>query len=496
MAASTSSAASPFAAAATADAYGYRLLKRGEISAAEVEDERASTIEVMVGWGDNLLHVTHLAADGSFSLGEEGDFTVPAGKLGAARVVLIERGALVVPALAKGHVDAGAERRSLDEARADGRLVDGRLSLARGTKVRLELAGFTVHVAAVAAGKKLVGGTAKRRRALGLWVGSALLHVGVVGALMMSPGASLDEESAGLDKSTAAYIMQLQKNNADQEAKEEASDASAKTDGAKAGKDGKTHAGETGMMGSMKASVTGGHYEVKGPPDTAEVKLAKTRTLIEQGNIGAIGALSAVFGANPNAMVAFDGGDVTLGRDPNSFVGNMTGDHGADSFGYNSLGLKGVGPGGGCMFGSCDGIGLGNVGDFGTKGPGNGWDTGPGGKTLTHKTKTVKPPIEGSVEMAGKLPQETIKRIVRANFPRFRACYEAGLKKDPGLRGTVVTRFIIDTTGAVESASLSGGTLEDGNVKSCVRGVFAGLSFPEPESGKVMVTYPLSLDNE
>ncbi|MBK7397865.1 MAG: AgmX/PglI C-terminal domain-containing protein [Myxococcales bacterium] len=494
MAPTTSSAASMFTAQSS-DTFGYRLVKRADLAASEVEDDNTSAIEVMVGWGENLLHVAHLTGKKGFALGEDGDFAVPAEKLGSLRLGLVEDGALIVPEGAKGHVDFGSERLSLDELRASQRLVNGRLPLARGQKARLELAGFTVHVAAVAAGKKLSGGT-KRRRALGLWVGSALLHVGIVTALMMSPGNSLDDDSAGLDKSTAAYLMQMQKNNAEHEAKEQESDATAKTDGEKAGKDGKAHAGVEGTMGSPKANVTGGHYEVKGPPDSAEVKLAKTRALIESGNIGAIGALSAVFGANPSAMTSFDGADVTIGRDPNDFQGNMTGDHGGDSWGYNGLGMKGVGPGGGCMIGLCDGIGLGTVGDFGTKGPGNGWETGPGGKDLKHKTKTVKPPVDGTTDITGRLPQETIKRIVHANFPRFRACYETGLKKDPGLRGTVITRFIIDTTGAVESASQSGGTLEDGNVKSCVRNVFAGLSFPEPESGKVMVTYPLSLDNE
>ncbi len=104
--------------------------------------------------------------------------------------------------------------------------------------------------------------------------------------------------------------------------------------------------------------------------------------------------------------------------------------------------------------------------------------------------------IDAGGDTAGKLPPETIKRVIRANFPRFRQCYEAGLKKDPGLKGTVAVRFIIDTTGAIESASLSGGNMSDGAVSSCVLGVYKTLSFPEPESGKVMVNYPIDFQNE
>ncbi len=57
-------------------------------------------------------------------------------------------------------------------------------------------------------------------------------------------------------------------------------------------------------------------------------------------------------------------------------------------------------------------------------------------------------------------------------------------------------RFIIDTTGAVESANLSGGSMSDAQVSSCVLGVYRTLSFPEPEGGKVMVTYPIDFQNE
>ena len=474
------------------DQFGYRLVKRAELASSEVEDANVSTIEVMVGWGDNVLHVAHLAPKAAFAIGEDADFAVPAEKLGAQKVVLVENGSLNVPADARGNIDFGDARMTVEEARAAGRIT-ATLSLTRGIKARLEIGGFTVTISAVAAGKRVAGDGKKRRRVLGLWVGSALLHVGIVGALMMSPGASLDDDAAGLDKSTAAYLMQMQKNHADKEAIEER-EAEAKDSGDKGGHDGKAHAGPPGMAGDMKAKVTGGHLSVKGPEDTKEVKLAKTHALIQSGQYGAIGALSAVFGANTSALTSFDGGDMTLGRDPADFNGNLTGDHPGNSFGVNGLALSGIDAGGGgfCV-GGC--LGMSTFGEFGTKGPGTGWETGSPGKPLGgYKGKTIKMP-ETTIDQAGKLPQEVVKRIVRANFPRFRACYEVALKKDPGLRGTVITRFIIDTTGATESASMSGGTMNDGGVKSCVRGVFASLSYPEPESGKVMVTYPLDFDN-
>jgi hypothetical protein len=60
----------------------------------------------------------------------------------------------------------------------------------------------------------------------------------------------------------------------------------------------------------------------------------------------------------------------------------------------------------------------------------------------------------------------------------------------------VAVRFIIDETGAVESASPAGGSLSNGAVSSCVVGVYQTLSFPSPEGGKVMVTYPIDFEND
>ena len=112
------------------------------------------------------------------------------------------------------------------------------------------------------------------------------------------------------------------------------------------------------------------------------------------------------------------------------------------------------------------------------------------------KLPTGKKPVvpilsETDAVVVGTRPATVVKRIIRANFPRFRACYEQGLKANPTLAGTVVTELVIDETGAPESVKSAGGTLGDDQVKSCVTGVFRTLSFPEPEAGKVKVTYPL-----
>jgi hypothetical protein len=99
--------------------------------------------------------------------------------------------------------------------------------------------------------------------------------------------------------------------------------------------------------------------------------------------------------------------------------------------------------------------------------------------------------VMGATSVNGRLPPEVIQRIVRQHFGRFRACYEAGLAKAPGLKGRVSVRFVIGKDGAVASAADAGSDLPSADVTKCVVSAFSRLSFPKPEGGIVTVTYPL-----
>jgi hypothetical protein len=416
--------------------------------------------------------------------------------------------AAVIPQGSKGTIDVQGQKLSIEQARAQNLLqpcseMPGAemFPLTNSGRAKIELNGFAFQSTVVPAGKKVAGWAQDLAKGLvvlgGFWLPTVLAFGGIYWALRMAPGDSLDAEDTQLDKSTAAYMLQLQKNASAQEVPEQEDNTpQPQNNQDKSGGTGTRHRGAEGMMGSPSSQATGGYYQIQGPPDTQEVKIARTRALIESGNYGAIGALTAVFGSTANAPIAFDSdSDVTQGRDPNNFNGNLMGDHPGDSFGFGGLGMSGTGPGGG---GWGDGIGLGTVGGFGHgggTGSGMGYGGGSGRMGQGRKPKTVKM-IEAGTDIQGRLPPDVIKRIVRANYPRFRACYESGLKRDPGLKGTISVMFIIDTSGAVESASGAGGTLTDGTVSSCVVGVYRTLSFPEPEGGKVRVTYPIDFQND
>jgi hypothetical protein len=154
--------------------------------------------------------------------------------------------------------------------------------------------------------------------------------------------------------------------------------------------------------------------------------------------------------------------------------GGMWGDSIGDSFGAGGLGLSGIGDGGGG--GGGGGFGVGTLGSLGH---------GSGAGSSTPKVRA------GAVTVTGKLPSEVIQRIVRQNFGRFRFCYEGGLRTNPKLAGTVSTRFVIGKDGAPGSVSNAGSSMSDPAVVQCVVSHFWNLFFPQPESGVVIVIFPI-----
>ena len=122
--------------------------------------------------------------------------------------------------------------------------------------------------------------------------------------------------------------------------------------------------------------------------------------------------------------------------------------------------------------------------------PGTAWEVEPVWHPgITVKKMKVEQVRDVSVLVTGAMPQIVVRRSLRANAPRLRACYSAGLAKNPDLHGTVNARHVISHTGEVTSVTQIGGTMSDAQVSTCVLKVFRGLSYPEPEGGgAVLVT--------
>ena len=152
------------------------------------------------------------------------------------------------------------------------------------------------------------------------------------------------------------------------------------------------------------------------------------------------------------------------------------------------LGRVGTGPGGGCDDG-CGGAGLGRTNLRGHGG-------GRGVRVHVSPTSICGAPVDGSeavnacgASALGRLPPETIQRVVRQSFGRFRICYEQSLRMQPNLHDRVTVSFVIGRDGSVASASATSD--QGAALSSCVATAFYGLSFPEPAGGIVRVTYPL-----
>lgn len=147
-----------------------------------------------------------------------------------------------------------------------------------------------------------------------------------------------------------------------------------------------------------------------------------------------------------------------------------------------------------------DALGLGGLGRTGageggpeaqSGGSRGGWTAGRG--RIAGRTHVARPPQVrmGATKVSGRLPPEVIRWIVRRNFNRFKACYEDGLRTNPKLEGRVAVRFTIERSGEITDVSVASADLPNPAVIACVKRTFASLSFPKPEGGYIVVTYPL-----
>ncbi len=114
--------------------------------------------------------------------------------------------------------------------------------------------------------------------------------------------------------------------------------------------------------------------------------------------------------------------------------------------------------------------------------------------TATAEAPEPLPAIPPVDKVRGRVPPEAIQRVVRAHFGAYRACYEAGLARNPELTGRMTLRFVIGTDGKVSDAREQGdvpdGGFPDQEVTACVLAEVGKLTFPAP-AGVIAVSYPI-----
>ncbi len=476
--------------------YTYALVQNGPAVPAEEIEQSQDALEIVIQWGASILHVAHVSPPRSFYVGEENaDFVLPENAIGAKRLPVVIVGEdqvarVIVSASATASMECDGKSSAIDATNAEpcAALAGASQAIVKlGAKATVELGGMTLHVSRVKAGKKVKGGIALDKKGLP-WHGlSFLVHAGLLAAAayFLPPIGSTEEGSIDGDK--LSFMQQILNVSAETEKdQKESPDVVENQDKTPGGAEGTRSVGSEGKMGSTTSRNASGKFAVFGPQNNTDPQIARAAALSDAQTFGMIGLVSSLSGGDPNAVTAPWGGDISVGSDSRSALGNMWGNSLDDAAGAGGLGLSGLEQGGG---GKGEGIGIGRVGTIGSDlGNRGGFSRG-----LTQKNHETKPPRirpEG-ITTSGRLPGEVIQRIVRQNFGRYRFCYEQGLRQNPNLQGRVAVRFVIGRDGSVSQVQNGGSDLPDANVVSCVVRSFYGLSFPAPENGIVTVNYPL-----
>lgn len=465
------------------------------------------SLEIMITWGQTVLHVAHLSRARTFvvgdetdRLGEKVDFHLPSDVLGRSRlpIVLVEGGLpmLIVPDNAtgtqrteKGEIDLKTALANAPPCPTVTRAKRMALDKKSRTTVKLGEIQFLIRL--------VTPSTPFERGVLANFDWSVpsyfTMTTAAMGGLMAAlayfvPPLGLQDESA-IDKERLVAIGHYLEAASERERKQEQT-PEAQSGGDDSGQSAERSPGEAGTAGKESSSAVNKRVAVKGPTDTPKLELARHEVLKLAHEFGMIGILNAGIAADPDAPTSMFGRDITLGNNERSANGALWADEIGEAGGNGGLSSFGPGLGGG--FGHGTGIGISNIGN-GLLGPGHGregWGRGNALKPGVHRPKSpVVRPADTQLD-GGRIPPQVVQRIVRQNFGRFRLCYQQGLAQNPGLEGRIPVRFIIGRDGSVSSVSTTGG-FPDSKVQSCVQSAFYGLSFPQPEGGVVNVTYPL-----
>jgi TonB family protein len=193
-----------------------------------------------------------------------------------------------------------------------------------------------------------------------------------------------------------------------------------------------------------------------------EKKVASKGLLKILGSAGPGGALQDVLGGGTGT------GDIAAALAGAGGIGLATADN-----------LGAGGPRGG-------GVGeAASIGELGTSG---------GGKVALGAKKDTA--ISGRVREAApevdsrQVDRDALARYVRARINAIQSCYEKELRRNPSLKGRVVVRFTITTSGRASEVEIEENGVGNEAVASCIRTYIRGWVFPFKPDDDVSVAYP------
>jgi TonB family protein len=252
---------------------------------------------------------------------------------------------------------------------------------------------------------------------------------------------------------------------------------------------GEPHRGTSGAMGQPELQRSRRLYALRGPATARRMIANGFDPIMEARHAGIMGLIDQ--GAGHFAASPY--GSEAIGREDEDVWGQLSGTEIGQGSGVGGLGLVGRGRGGG---GQGEGtIGLGDVGAMGMGGGcggcgghSRGSSTGLGDRRArVPRVRTARAKPCGCW-----IPDNVIRRIVRAHLGEIRYCYNQALTRDPNRRGKVEIQFMINEAGTVPAAIVLESSLDDHKAERCMVKAVRRWKFPKPRGpgGSAKVNYP------
>ncbi|MCU1279937.1 MAG: putative abductin-like protein, partial [bacterium] len=208
----------------------------------------------------------------------------------------------------------------------------------------------------------------------------------------------------------------------------------------------------------------------------AEARAAAERRARLAADVQKMGVLKILGAKGENGSVA----DLVKG-------GDVSGDADKVFAQVGGVGVAGAGAGGLRSAKGAGGTGsLRGGGSLRASGPGEVGTGERGGE------RVVKGVVKDSAptDVDGSLDPSIIAKEIRSRLGAVKACYEAGLKRNPNIGGKLQLRFEISSVGKVTSADIENDTMHDEEVASCIKARVITWRFPAPAGGSVQFSYP------
>jgi TonB family protein len=98
---------------------------------------------------------------------------------------------------------------------------------------------------------------------------------------------------------------------------------------------------------------------------------------------------------------------------------------------------------------------------------------------------------DGDAEVdSPNVDKEAVAKFITQRLRSVQDCYEAQLKRSPGLRGKLVIRFVIGQRGQVIEASVDQDTMNDEAVAACVLRIVRRWKLPFTPDAETPVSFP------